>query len=195
MAKLYFKYGTMGCSKSMDLLRTAYNYDKLGMKTIILKPEIDTRDVGVVRSRVGLEMECITFCKDQDLYKTITSSTELEGNIDCVLVDEAQFMEVEQVKQLWEVVVRLDIPVIAYGLRIDYRGEGFQASKELLTLAHSIEEIKTVCKCGSKATHHLLKVNGEYTFSGDGIHVGDTEFTSVCGKCWNRAKDEAFNGK
>lgn len=187
MAKLYFKYGAMGSSKSMDLLRTAYNYEQLGKETLILKPEIDTRDVGVVRSRIGIERECVLFNKEEDLYKLVYILGS-KKKLSCIFVDEAQFITVEQVKELWKIVVSLNIPVIAYGLRMDYTGNGFDASKELLSLAHTIEEIKTMCRCGKKATHHLLKVNGKYIFDGDGIHVGDTEFSSVCGRCWLRTK-------
>lgn len=198
MSKLYFKYGCMGSSKSMDLLRTAHNYKQLGLNVEIIKPAIDTRDENVVRSRIGIEMPCTLFGIEENIYDMVRYmiNCPISGkSINCLLVDEAQFLSKEQVRQLWSIVQELDIPVIAYGLRIDYRGEGFEASKELMTLAHSIEELKTICGCGKKATHHLLRVNGEYTFDGEGIHIGDTEFQSVCGKCWLEAYNKSLTGK
>lgn len=189
--KLYFKYGCMGSSKSMDLLRTAYNYESLGKKVLILKSQLDTRDENVVRSRIGIENTCTLVSKTDDLFELVKSNR----GIACVLVDEVQFLEVAQIEQLWKVAILLSIPVITYGLRIDYRGYGFPASERLMTLAHSIEEIKTICDCGKKATHHLLKVNGKPVFDGSSIHIGDTEFTSVCGECWLKAKNRVNNDK
>lgn len=185
MKKLFFRYGTMGSSKSLDLLRTAYNYENKRLNVLVLKSHVDTRDVGMVRSRIGLERKCETFYDDTNLYGYILKCSK-EKRIDCVLVDEIQFAKKEHIRQLWRVVVDFDIPVICYGLRIDYTGNGFESSKELLTLAHEISELKTICKCGRKATHHLLRINGEVIFEGDGVMVGDKEFEEVCGRCWNR---------
>lgn len=193
MAKLYFKYGCMGSSKSMDLLRTAHNYEQLGKDVLVIKSSVDTRDIGVVRSRIGIEHDCVVLGKEVNIYKNICDKICLEGKaISCVLVDEVQFMGVEQIDQLWRIAVELNIPVICYGLRIDYRGKGFPASERLFTLAHSIEELKTICECGKKATHHLLYVDGIPVFEGDGVFVGDTEYKSVCGGCWLDEKNMHF---
>lgn len=187
MSKLFFRYGCMGSSKSAELLIVAYNYEQKGMQPLVLKPAIDTRDVGIIKSRVGISRDCTLFESDENLYDLVELFVE-HRKVDCVLVDESQFMTVEQVRQLWEVAIGLDIPVICYGLKTDYKGCGFDASKELLVLAHEINEIKTICKCGKKATHHLLKVDGQYQFDGSGIFIGDTEFESVCGKCFLTTK-------
>ena len=188
MAKLYFKYGCMGSSKSMDLLRTAYNYEQLGKNVLVLKSSIDTRDEGVVRSRIGIEHECICVNEKDSIINIVFEYIEKNSSLSCILVDEVQFLSVKQIEQLWLIAVESNIPVICYGLRIDYRGKGFPASERLFTLAHSIEELKTICECGKKATHHLLYVNGVPLFEGESIFVGDTEFKSVCGSCWFKAK-------
>lgn len=190
MSKLFFRYGCMGSSKSAELLIVAHNYEKEGMNPIVLKPATDIRDVGVIRSRIGIERECILFDSNENLFNLILDKNAKERKIDCVLVDESQFMTVEQVRQLWEVAVDMDIPVLCYGLKTDYKGHGFEASKELMILAHSLEEIKTICKCGKKATHHLLKINGEYQFKGNPVFIGDTEFQTVCGKCFLTVKKQ-----
>lgn len=187
--KLFFRYGCMGSSKSAELLIVAYNYEQKGMNPIVLKPATDTRDYGEIKSRIGINRPCILFGESDDL-RVLVNQYIKERKVDCVLVDESQFMSVEQVRQLYEVAVLDDIPVICYGLKIDYKGHGFDASKELLILAHEINEIKTICKCGKKATHHLLKVDGEYQFGGSGIFIGDTEFESVCGECFLTTKYE-----
>lgn len=189
MAKLYYKYGCMGSSKSMDLLRTAHNYEQLGKEVLVIKSSVDTRDLGVVRSRVGIEHDCRVVDKGHNIYSEVKSHMDLgKWNVSCILVDEVQFMGVDQIDQLWRIAVEFNTPVICYGLRIDYRGKGFPASERLFTLAHSIEELKTICKCGKKATHHLLYVDGVPTFEGDGVFVGDTEYRSVCGECWLKEK-------
>lgn len=188
MSKLFFRFGCMGSSKSAELLIVAHNYESEGMNPIVLKPAIDTRDVGIVKSRIGISRECLLFDKEDNLM-LILKDIKMKEKIDCVLVDESQFMTVEQVRQLWEFAIEMDIPVLCYGLKTDYKGQGFEASKELMILAHSLEEIKTICKCGKKATHHLLKINGEYQFKGNPIFIGDTEFETVCGKCFLEVKN------
>lgn len=187
MAKLFFRHGCMGSSKSAELLIVAHNYESKGMNVLTLKHSADTRDAGVIRSRIGIERECILFNHAVDLLKLVTNQ---DDNIDCILVDESQFMSVHHVRQLWIIAVELDIPVICYGLKMDYRGHGFEASKELMILAHEVQEIKTICKCGSKATHHLLKINGEYVFEGNPKRIGDKEYETVCGKCFIKTKKE-----
>lgn len=189
MSKLYFKYGTMGSSKSMDLLRTAYNYEQMNMNVLLIKPSIDIRDNNEIKSRIGISKECILFNDNDNLFKLVeTFNSSLKLN--CILVDEVQFCTKEQIKELFNITKKLNIPVICYGLRINYKGEGFEASKELFILADKIEEIKTICECGKKATHHLLKINNKYIFSGESIHIGDKQFKAVCGTCWLKARGE-----
>lgn len=185
IAKLYFRYGAMNSSKSAELLIVAYNYEQSGMNPLCLKPSTDTRDTNI-KSRIGLERKCLTFSNDTNLFELIHKNKDVK----VVLVDEAQFITKKQAHELLEVVVKLSIPVMCYGLKLNYKGEPFDGSSELLSLAHDLQEIKTVCKCGSKATHHLLKVNGNYTFDGNGVFIGDTEYGSVCAKCWYKEKEK-----
>jgi thymidine kinase len=191
MAKLIFKYGVMGCGKSEDLIRVYRNYVTRTSKNkvLVLKSLKDTRHSGYIKTRKDLHSEHTVPCVmvgESNLFHLVSKHYK---DLDCLLVDEVQFLSVDQVHQLWEVAVKLDIPVITYGLKLDYRGKGFPTTNELLAIAHSIEEIKTVCECDKKATHHLLYLNGEPQFGGDGVFVGDTEYRSVCGECWLKVKE------
>ena len=147
MAKLYFFYGAMGSSKTANALMTAYNYTERGQKPLLVKADTDTRDGKyVMKSRVGLEKECIL------LSELCQLSFEAIANYDAVIVDEAQFATKEQINFLSDIVDELKIPVLCYGLRADFKNELFEGSKRLLTIADSIQEVKTVCWCGRKAT-------------------------------------------
>lgn len=189
MKKLRYRYGCMTSGKSADLLILAYSYENKGMNILVLKSSIDTRDKGYIKSRIGLSRECIRFTRDTNLRELVNKYNQ-QKRIDCVLVDESQFLTVEQVNQLLEVAVLDNINVTCYGLKVDYQGKGFEGSNELLALAHEVTEIPTPCKCGHKATHHLLKVNGEYRFSGEQINIGDTEFEVVCAECYLKEKEK-----
>ncbi|NKI36556.1 thymidine kinase [Wenzhouxiangella sp. XN79A] len=153
MAKLYFYYSTMNAGKTTVLLQSAHNYRERGLRPYLLTPALDDRaGRGTVRSRIGLEAEAFAFEADENLLATVEADLEARGPIACVLVDEAQFLSRDQVHQLGEVVDRLGIPVLAFGLRTDFRGELFTGSQYLLAWADELKELKTICHTGSKAT-------------------------------------------
>ncbi len=181
MAKLYFRYGAMGSSKTANAIMVQYNYQERGQNALMLKPQLDNRDGGkIVGSRSGLSAPC-RFVEELDkidlkLY-------------DCVIVDEAQFLTKAQVQQLVDIVDQLNIPVICYGLRADFRGELFEGSQWLMAWADTIEEIKTVCWCGRKATMIARIVNGEVVKSGPQIVLGGNEsYVSLCRRHWSRGE-------
>ena len=178
MAKLYFRYGAMGSSKSANALMVRYNYEERHQKALLVKPAIDTRDgEGLVVSRCGLSAPCAYF---DALY------TDALLSCDCVIVDEAQFLTKAQVEHLVHIVDDLDIPVIAYGLRADFQGNLFEGSTWLLAWADTIEEIKTVCWCGKKATYNArLDENGNVTKTGEQIVLGANDrYVGLCRKHW-----------
>lgn len=182
MAKLYFYYSAMNAGKSTILLQSSYNYRERGMNTLILLPEIDTRvEAGKVTSRIGIEAEASTFNTADNLLSVIAQHNE-ERTINCVLVDEAQFLTKNQVRQLSDVCDQLNIPVLAYGLRTDFQGNLFEGSELLLAWADSLTEIKTICHCGSKATM-VLRIDGQGNAVKDGRQVqigGNDRYLSVC---------------
>ncbi|MFZ9310720.1 MAG: thymidine kinase, partial [Arenimonas sp.] len=152
MAKLYFYYSTMNAGKTTTLLQSAYNYHERGMRTLILTPRLDNRaGEGVVASRIGLKANAVTFTGNDDLAAIVRQALAAKGKIDCVLVDESQFLSKAQVWQLTDVVDSLKIPVLAYGLRTDFRGELFEGSQYLLAWADNLIELKTICHSGKKA--------------------------------------------
>ena len=190
MAKLYFKYGAMGCSKTAQALITKFNYEERNMKVLLLKPAIDTRDgAAVVRSRIGLEAPCIPVAKDCDIFKLYK-----EEYSDCqvVIVDECQFLEPEQVDQLGDIVMEFNRPVLCFGLATDFTTHLFAGSKRLFEIAQSVSEIKSVCKCGSKATVNArLDDNGNVVFKGDQVVLGGNDrYVAMCHKCWKRKISE-----
>lgn len=193
MSKLYFRYGAMNSGKSTHLMQVAYNYEERGMKVIILKPATDIKGADNISSRILLNRKVDMLIEKKDnIFKRIEEKLLSASNIHCILVDEVQFMDTSQIDQLFEISVKLDIPVICYGLRTDFRMEGFKGSERLLLIAHSIEEMKTICKCGNKAMVNTRKVNGEFVFQGEQIaidNVDDVEYESVCGKCYYKYKD------
>lgn len=178
MAKLYFRYGAMGSSKTANAVMVQYNYQERGRKVLMLKPKLENRDgATIVRSRCGLEAQC-RFVEE-------LGEISLDG-IECVIVDESHFLTAEQVKQLVDIVDERDIPVICYGLRSDFRGELFEGSRELLRWADTIEEIKTICWCGRKATMVARVVDGKFVKSGEQILVGgDDMYVSLCRRHYN----------
>ena len=177
MAKLYFYYSTMNAGKTTTLLQSAYNYHERGMRTLILTPKLDHRaGVGVVASRIGLKANAMTFTGDDDLATLTRQALAAKGKIDCVLVDEAQFLSKAQVWQLTEVVDALGIPVLAYGLRTDFRGELFEGSQYLLAWADNLVELKTICHTGRKA-NMVVRVDehGRAVTDGPQVAVGGNE--------------------
>jgi thymidine kinase len=177
MAKLYFYYSAMNAGKTTALLQSAYNYRERGMRTLILTPRLDDRaGAGVVASRIGLKARATAFENDDDLLEIIRSDIAERGKLDCVLVDEAQFLGKAQVWQLSDVVDLLGIPVLAYGLRTDFRGELFDGSRHLLALADSLSEIKTICHTGKKATMVVrVDEHGRAVKDGPQVQIGGNE--------------------
>ena len=190
MAKLYFYYSAMNAGKTTTLLQSAYNYRERRMNTLVLRPSIDDRHTAaVVRSRIGLEANAVCFKKDDDLLE-ITEESHQKKPLNCLLLDEAQFLTKSQVFALGEIVDKLDIPVLAYGLRTDFKGELFEGSLYLLAWADELLEIKTICHCGKKANMVLrLDENGTPLKSGEQIQIGGNDsYVSVCRKHFKSAE-------
>lgn len=180
MAQLYFRYGAMNASKSIQLLTVAHNYEQSGKKVLVFTPAIDDRyGVGKVASRVGISREAIPISEETDLYEIVAAEKPLP---DCVLVDEGQFIGKQHVDQLVRIVDELEIPVIVYGLLKNFKNELFPGTAALLCEADKIEEIKTVCVyCNKKATHILKFKNGRPVYSGETIEIaGNDTYSSVC---------------
>ncbi len=177
MAKLYFYYSAMNAGKTTTLLQSAHNYRERGMRTLILTPQLDDRQGhGVVASRIGLKADGRAFKHDDDLLAMTRADIADHGDLHCVLVDEAQFLSRDQVWQLSDVVDELRIPVLAYGLRTDFRGELFEGSRYLLAWADELVEIKTICHSGSKATM-VVRVDeqGRAVTDGPQVEIGGNE--------------------
>ena len=192
MAKLYFRYGAMGCGKTMQLLQVAFNYEERGHKVCVIKPATDTKNGNKLLTRIGPERETdFCFTKDDDIYAKISESYK---DVACVLVDEAQFLTAEQVDQLMKVVNHLNIPVMAYGLRLNFRRSdaGFEGATRLLQIAHEIEELKTICECGHKATLNARFIDGKLVTDGPDILIDDgtSEITyrAICERCYEKYK-------
>ncbi|HRQ63622.1 MAG TPA: thymidine kinase [Xanthomonadaceae bacterium] len=177
MAKLYFYYSAMNAGKTTTLLQSAHNYRERGMRTLILTPRLDDRHgVGVVASRIGLSAQGLSFGGGDDLEAIVAADIAAHGELHCVLVDEAQFLTRRQVWQLGEVVDRLGIPVLAYGLRTDFRGELFEGSQYLLAWADNLVEIKTICHSGRKATMVVrVDEHGRAITEGPQVEIGGNE--------------------
>ena len=193
MSKLYFRYGAMNSGKSTHLMQVAHNYEERGMRVILIKPSTDKKGADKLVSRLGVERKVDILCeKKMDIYEEIKKWQEVKFKIDCILVDEVQFMTKEQVDQLFKIAVVLDIPVICYGLRTDFMMEGFEGSTRLLLLAHSIEEMKTICKCGRKAILNGRKINDEFVFEGEQVaidNIDNVQYESLCGHCYFKYKN------
>lgn len=182
MAKLYFYYSAMNAGKSTIMLQSSYNYRERGMNTLVFTPAIDTRaGTGRVKSRIGLEAAANTFGAQDDLLAR-TRAEHAKQRISCVLVDEAQFLSRAQVDQLAEIVDGLGIPVLCYGLRTDFQGNLFSGSERLLAVADNLNEIKTICHCGRKATMNLrVDAKGRAVHEGEQIEIGGNErYVAVC---------------
>ena len=185
MAKLYFKYGAMGSSKSAQALITRFNYLEKGMTVWLIKPSVDTRDgASLIRSRIGLECEAEIITPEQDLIAAYRAA----GPHDVLIADEAQFFTPEQIDQLRELVDTEDLPVLCFGLRTDFQTHFFPGARRLMELADSITEIKTVCACGSKATVNArLDAAGNVVTEGSQILLGGNDsYTAMCHRCWKK---------
>ncbi len=191
MAKLYFRYGAMNSGKTTQLLQTAYNYEERNMKVIIVKPSKDTKGDKMIVSRLGAKRKVDVLLTPKDSIIKIVK--DKYSKVNCILVDEAQFLEPKQVDELMEIVLKMDIPVICYGLRTDFLTKGFPGSSRLLELAHSIEEMKTICKCGTKAIFNARFVDGKFTLDGDQVAIDgekNVSYISMCGKCYMEEKNK-----
>ncbi|WP_055669379.1 thymidine kinase [Desnuesiella massiliensis] len=194
MAKLYFRYGAMNSGKSTHLMQVAYNYEERGMKILLIKPKTDIKGGKKVVSRLGVtrEVDMILDTPD-DIIEKVEEWIKINGKIDCILADEIQFLKKYHINQLFKIAVTKDIPVICYGLRTDFQMNGFEGSERLLLLAHSIEEMKTICTCGRKAILNGRKINGQYVFEGEQVAIdaqGEVEYQSLCGDCYYKLKAE-----
>ncbi|MGB7431997.1 MAG: thymidine kinase [Ahrensia sp.] len=185
MAKLYFNYATMNAGKSTLLLQASYNYRERGMHTMVFVSGLYQKSGGgYVSSRLGLESDALTFNAGDDLYAQIAAAHDSK-TIHCVFVDEAQFLETEQVWQLARVADRLGIPVMCYGLRTDFQGNLFTGSEALLALADDLREVRTICRCGRKATMVVrLGVDGKVAKEGDQVAIGKDAYVSLCRRHW-----------
>ena len=194
MSKLYFRYGAMNSGKSTNLMQVAHNYEERGMRVLLIKPSTDKKGGDKLVSRLGVERKVDLLINDnQNVYEEVKNWENNKYKIDCILVDEVQFLKSHQIDELFEVAVCLDIPVICYGLRTDFKMQGFEGSTRLLLLAHSVEELKTICKCGRKAVLNGRKINGKFVFEGEQVaidNVDNVEYESLCGHCYFKFKNE-----
>ena len=181
MAKLYFYYSTMNAGKSTALLQAAHNYEERGMRSLLYTAKLDDRSGGKVASRIGISAQARHFTKSVDLYQEVGVEHAREP-VACVLIDEAQFLSAVHVKQLSRVVDELHVPVLCYGLRTDFLGQLFEGSAQLLAWAENLEEIKTVCHCGSKATMVVrVRSDGQVESSGAQVEIGGNDrYISLC---------------
>ncbi len=189
MAKLYFHYSTMNAGKSTLLLQASYNYRERGMETYLLNAKLDSRaGQGKIGSRIGISSGADTFSPGEDLFEKIERRLK-RGPVACVFIDEAQFLEKEQVWQLARAVDDLNVPVMCYGLRVDFQGELFPGSAALLALADEMREARTICFCGKKATMVVRQdAEGHALTEGDQVQIGGNEtYVSLCRKHWREA--------
>ncbi len=189
MAKLYFNYSTMNAGKSTTLLQASYNYREGGMATYLMIAQFDNRaGTGRIASRIGISEDADTFGPDDDLFEAIATRLA-QGEVACIFLDEAQFLTKAQVWQLARVVDDLGVPVMCYGLRVDFRGELFPGSAALLALADEMREVRTICRCGKKATMVVRKgPDGRALDDGDQVQIGGNEtYVSMCRRHWREA--------
>lgn len=183
MEKLYFRYGAMDSGKSTALLQVIHNYEEQGFDTLLIKPAIDTKGDNKVVSRIGIERDADILIQPNQTFMEVLPQKKPWA----IIVDEAQFLTVAQVDELYEITKVFDVPVICYGLRCDFAMRGFPGATRLLEIADDIEELKTICKCGTKATQNMRLINGYPVFEGEQIVIDDhtkVEYKSVCGKCY-----------
>ncbi|MBN8883586.1 thymidine kinase [Salana multivorans] len=192
MAKLYFRYGAMNSGKSTALLQAAFNYEERGQHVLLAKPGIDTKGDTAILSRLGVSREVdFTIAPDVSVRtlfaEHVARVRESVGEpVACLLVDEAQFLSGEQVDDLLRIAILDGVPVLAYGIRTDFRTVAFPGSARLLEVAHSLEELKTICRCGRKALFNARLTGGRFVFDGDqvAIDAGDVTYESMCGACY-----------
>lgn len=186
MAQLYYRYSTMNAGKSIELIKVAYNYEERGKRVLVLTPSVDDRfGIGIIASRIGVTREAIAINEDTNILELFMKENK-KSSIDCVLVDECQFLKKHHVQELVEIVDSCDVPVLAYGLKNDFKNELFEGSYYMLVYADKIEEIKTICWCGRKATMVARIVEGKFVKTGEQIVVGGNDmYISLCRKHYN----------
>lgn len=205
MAKLYFRYGAMNSGKSTALLQAAFNYEERGQRVLLAKPAIDTKGADQIDSRLGVSRP-VDFLVDPD-DDLLTEFRAVAGDaaagaepVACLLVDEAQFFTPAQVDDLLRIAVLDGIPVLAYGIRTDFRTEAFPGSARLLEIAHSLEELKTICRCGRKAIFNARLIGGQFVFDGDQVAIdeeqdaGEVTYESMCAVCYLSASGGRLDG-
>ena len=195
MAKLYFRYGAMNSGKSTGLLQAAFNYEERGQRVLLAKPATDTKGDDLIVSRLGVTREVDFLIGPADSVADVFGrAASVRGEpVACLLIDEAQFLQPAQVDELLEIAVLQGVPVLAYGIRTDFQTKAFPGSARLLELAHSLEELKTICRCGSKAMFNGRKVDDRFTFEGDQVAIDGEEVTyeSLCATCYFRERELA----
>jgi thymidine kinase len=193
VAKLYFRYGAMNSGKSTALLQAAFNYEERNQQVLLAKPAIDSKGDNAIVSRLGMtRLVDFTIGPDEDIYAAFTRERErvireTGQDVSCLLVDESQFLGEGQVDDLLRIAIQEDVPVLAYGIRTDFQTVAFPGSRRLLEIAHSLEELKTICRCGRKAVFNARTINGQFVFDGDQVAIdGDAEvsYESLCGACY-----------
>ena len=208
MAKLYFRYGAMNSGKSTALLQAAYNYEERGQRILLAKPEIDTKGADQISSRLGVERTVDFLIRPEDDVRALFAEhrrrvqeagadaliPDTGADVACLLVDEAQFLTAEQVDDLLRISVEDGIPVLAYGIRTDFQTRAFPGSARLMELAHSLEELKTICRCGSKALFNARLVGGRFVFDGDQVAIDELSadrvtYESMCARCYLRESE------
>lgn len=194
MAKLYFKYGAMGSSKTAQALITKFNYEERGMKVWLIKPKTDNRDgADILKSRIGLSAVCTPVEADENIFDAFTGE---HIEYDVVIADECQFFTMDQVDQLRRIVDELGVPVLCFGLRADFMTKLFPGSHRLFEIADSISEIKTICECGSKATVNARICEGRVVTQGEQVMLGGNEsYVAMCYKCWKERIRKERNAK
>jgi thymidine kinase len=195
MAKLYFRYGAMNSGKSTALLQAAHNYEERGQRVILAKPRIDTKGEATIVSRLGVSRRVDVMIESHDdlvaLLEPLLGGDTEGKKLACVLVDESQFLTPAQVDDLFVVAVEKDIPILAYGIRTDFQTIAFPGSRRLLEIAHSLEELKTICRCGRKAIFNARKQDGRFVFDGAQVAIDgvDVSYESLCGECYLEESD------
>ncbi|WEG09789.1 thymidine kinase [Microbacterium horticulturae] len=202
MAKLYFRYGAMNSGKSTALLQAAYNYEERGQHVLLAKPVIDTKDADSISSRLGMSRPVDFLIRPDDDVRALFAAQRArvrrdsaalipDASVDvaCLLIDEAQFLTREQVDDLLRIVVLDGVPVLAYGIRTDFQTQAFPGSRRLLELAHTLEELKTICRCGRKALFNARLVGGRFVFDGDQVAIDELSadrvtYESMCAECY-----------
>jgi thymidine kinase len=192
MSKLYFRYGAMNSGKSTALLQAAFNYEERDQVVLLAKPRIDTKGEGTIVSRLGLERP-VDFMvgPEDDIYAAFVAHRarifdQTGKPVSCLLVDESQFLTEGQVDDLLRIAIVEGVPVLAYGIRTDFQTVAFPGSRRLLEIAHSLEELKTICRCGRKAVFNARKIDGRFVFDGDQVAIDgvDVTYESLCGSCY-----------